>query len=66
MKQLYNYSRDELKEIIMEDRCMISELNKNLTQIENDYPLHHSTESSIRDYLQCGKNSRKIIELNYE
>lgn len=32
MKKLYNYSRDELKEILMEDRHMISELNKEISQ----------------------------------
>ena len=31
-RKLYNYSRDELKEILMEDRHMISELNKEISQ----------------------------------
>lgn len=34
--QLYNYSRDELKEILMEDKCTLGGLNPALSQLKTD------------------------------
>lgn len=60
--QLYNYSRDELKHIIMEDRCMLAQLNSSLAQTAPEMPLYRSSCLSLRDQLQRGK----VIELDYE
>lgn len=57
--QLYNYSRDELKEILMEDKYMIPQLNRtisqNLTSLE---PSQSGSISSLQTYLRRGQSKK--------
>lgn len=67
--QLYNYSRDELKDILMEDKYMIPELNKAISK--NISSSVSSSESIVPDRLclqrrSVSEDKKPVIELNYE